>query len=39
MPDLVSIARIVRAHGIRGGVVAKPASDGSDVLLDLEQLT
>jgi len=39
VPDLVSIARIVRAHGIRGGVVARPASDGSDVLLDLEQVT
>jgi 16S rRNA processing protein RimM len=36
--DLVSIARIVRAHGIRGGVVARPASDGSDVLLHLEQV-
>ena len=38
MSDLVSIARIVRAHGIRGGLVARPASDGSDLLLNVEQL-
>lgn len=38
MSDLVAIALIVRPHGVRGALVARPASDGSDVLLALRQL-
>ncbi len=39
MGDLVSIGRIVKAHGIRGGLIARPASDGSDVLLSMKALS
>lgn len=36
--DRVLLGRIVRAHGLRGEVVVRPATPGSDVLLDLEEL-
>jgi len=31
--DLVLVGRVVKAHGLRGAVIVRPASDGSDVLL------
>lgn len=37
-PDRVLLGRIVRAHGLRGEVVVRPATPGSDVLLELEAL-
>lgn len=33
------VGRVVKAHGLRGGLVARPASDGSDVLLGVEDVT
>ncbi len=35
---LEAVGRLVRAHGLKGAVVARPASDGSDVLLQVEQV-
>lgn len=36
--DRVLLGRIVRAHGLRGEVVVRPATPGSEVLLELEDL-
>ncbi len=36
---LEPVGRIVRAHGLKGAVVARPASEGSDVLLHVEAVT
>lgn len=37
--ELARVGRIVKPHGIRGGVIARPESDGSDVLLHLSSIT
>ncbi len=39
MASLSVVGFVVRAHGIRGALLVKPASDGSDVLLGLDALT
>lgn len=39
MASLAVVGFVVRAHGIRGALLVKPASDGSDVLLGLSALT
>lgn len=39
MAELAVVGRIVKAHGIRGGVMARPAADGSDVLLHVPSVT
>lgn len=36
--DRVLLGRAVRAHGLRGEVVIRPATPGSDTLLELEEL-
>ena len=38
MSDTVSIGRIVKAHGIRGGLIVRPATAGSDVLLEVDKV-
>lgn len=35
---LVEVGTIVRPHGIRGGVIVRALSDGSDLLLGVEEL-
>lgn len=32
-PEAIEVGRVVRAHGVRGGLLVRPASEGSDVLL------
>ena len=36
--ELIVVGTILRAHGLRGEVIVRPASDGSDVLLDVESI-
>lgn len=33
---LVPVGKVVRAHGLKGGLIVRPASDGSDLLLGVE---
>lgn len=36
MPELAPVGRVVKAHALRGAVIARPAADGSDVLLRVD---
>lgn len=35
---LVAVGKVVRAHGLKGGLIVRPASDGSDLLLGVDAL-
>lgn len=39
LEELVPVGTVVRPHGLRGQLVVRPATDGSDVLLSLDKVT
>lgn len=38
MSELAPVGRVVKAHALRGAVIARPSADGSDVLLRVDEV-